>query len=130
MLIGELAQKTGLSKDTIRFYEKMGLIEASERKAGSRVYKEFSSEIVERLVMIAQGKSLGFTLSQIKQLAEASLNGEMPIYEKVKVTECKLEEINDKIKQLKDIKVQLTAKLNRLKRMTEQSPKIDSSTDD
>ncbi len=40
MLIGELAKQTGLSKDTIRFYEKMGLIAASHRPAGTRFYKE------------------------------------------------------------------------------------------
>jgi MerR family transcriptional regulator, copper efflux regulator len=115
MLIGELARKTGLSKDTIRFYQKMGLIEASDRQAGSRAYKEFSSEMMERLLLITQGKSLGFTLSEIKQLVDASIDGTMPKHEKVKVTERKLEEINEKIRQLHDIKIQLTAKLNTLK---------------
>lgn len=58
MLIGELARKTSLSKDTIRFYEKLGLITAQERQAGTRIYKEFSEETVERLLMINQGKGI------------------------------------------------------------------------
>lgn len=57
MLISELARKTGLSKDTIRFYEKIGLITAQERQAETRVYKEFSEETIKRLLMINQGKS-------------------------------------------------------------------------
>lgn len=56
MLIGELAKKTGLTKDTIRFYEKLGLITAQERQAGTRLYKEFSEEAIAQLVMITQGK--------------------------------------------------------------------------
>ena len=83
MLIGELAQKTGLSKDTIRFYEQMGLIVASERQAGSRTYKEFSAEAIEWLRSIAQGKSLGFTLNEMKQLVDASIDGSLPMEEKV-----------------------------------------------
>lgn len=58
MLIGELAQKTGLSKDTIRFYEKLGLVEATSRQAGTRTYIDFSPEMLERVVLITQGKSL------------------------------------------------------------------------
>lgn len=53
MLIGELSKKTGLSKDTIRFYEKLGLIAASDRQPGTKLYKEYSPEIVERLLMIS-----------------------------------------------------------------------------
>jgi MerR family transcriptional regulator, copper efflux regulator len=116
MLIGELAQKTGLSKDTIRFYEKLGLIEASDRRAGSRVYKEFSSEMAERLLLITQGKSLGFTLNEMKQMLDASiLSGLMSTPDKIAVIERKLEEINEKMQQLKDIKSQLTLKRNKLK---------------
>ena len=58
MLIGELSKKTGLSKDTIRFYEKMGLIEAKQRQAWTRTYMDFSSVMLERVVIITQGKSL------------------------------------------------------------------------
>ena len=47
MLIGELSRKTGLTKDTIRFYEKLGLITAGERQAGTRLYKEFSEEMLQ-----------------------------------------------------------------------------------
>jgi MerR family Zn(II)-responsive transcriptional regulator of zntA len=56
MLIGELSRKTGLSRDTIRFYAKMGLVTASDRQAGTRVYKEHGAETVERLLMINKEK--------------------------------------------------------------------------
>jgi MerR family transcriptional regulator, copper efflux regulator len=117
MLISELAQKTGLSKDTVRFYEKMGLIEAGDRQAGSKTYKEFGTETVERLLLIAQGKSLGFTLNEMKQLIDASIDGSLPLDEKIRVTQGKLEQINEKIRQLEAIEIQLTSKLHQLKQL-------------
>jgi MerR family Zn(II)-responsive transcriptional regulator of zntA len=114
MLIGELAQKTGLSKDTIRFYEKMGLIEAKSRQAGTRTYMEFSPEVLEQVVIITQGKSLGFTLNEIKHLIDTWGNRSMPIAEKLKVIDRKLEEIGEKMRQLEKIKLYLTAKRSRV----------------
>lgn len=121
MLIGELSKKTGLSKDTIRFYEKMGLIESKARQAGTRTYMEFSSEMLERIVLIRQGKSLGFTLNEIKHLIETWGKGSMPIAEKLKVIDLKLEEIGEKMRQLEEIKTYLTAKRNRITQQTENS---------
>jgi MerR family transcriptional regulator, copper efflux regulator len=124
MLIGELAEQTRLSKDTIRFYEKMGLIEAKQRQAGTRTYMEFSPEMLERVILITQGKSLGFTLREIKHLVDTWGNGKVPIAEKLKVIDRKLEEINEKMQQLERIKLYLTAKRNRI---TEESKELEAS---
>ena len=89
MLIGELSKKTGLSKDTIRFYEKMGLITASDRQAGTRIYKEFAEETADRLLMINQGKKLGFKLKEIRQLLDEWGNASMSKQEQIKVIKTK-----------------------------------------
>jgi MerR family transcriptional regulator, copper efflux regulator len=114
MLIGELSKKTGVSKDTIRFYDKLGLIEGSDRQAGSRLYKEYSPETVERLSMIAQGKGLGFTLSEIKQLIDEWDCGAMSKQDQIRVIECKIAEITEKARQLDSIKTYLITKLSKL----------------
>jgi MerR family transcriptional regulator, copper efflux regulator len=114
MLIGEMSKQTGLSKDTIRFYEKTGLICASDRCAGTRLYKEYSSETIERLHMIAQGKGLGFTLSEIKQLLDEWEGGAMSKQDQIKVIERKIEEIAEKMQQLDAIKTYLATKLSNL----------------
>ena len=49
MLIGELAKASDTTKDTIRHYDELGLLLSSNRQAGSRVYKEFSADNLERL---------------------------------------------------------------------------------
>ncbi|WP_204140947.1 MerR family transcriptional regulator [Halomicronema sp. CCY15110] len=114
MLIGELSKKTGLSKDTIRFYEKMGLIAASDRRAGTRLYKEYNSETVERLLMIVQGKGLGFTLNEIKQLLNEWGSDAISKRGQIKIVERKIEEIVEKTRQLDVIKTYLVAKLGKL----------------
>jgi MerR family transcriptional regulator, copper efflux regulator len=116
MLIGELAKQTGLSKDTIRFYEKLGLIVAAEREAGSRLYKEFDEDTIQRLFIIKQGQSLGFTLSEMKELADVWGSSSIPKGQQLKIIEGKLEQTSEKLRQLNDIQKFLKAKLSKLKR--------------
>jgi len=66
MQIGRVAQSTGLSVDTIRFYEKQSLIPLAQRTdAGYRVYDEST---VDRLQLIGRAQSLGFSLQEIREL--------------------------------------------------------------
>jgi MerR family transcriptional regulator, copper efflux regulator len=115
MLIGQLSKKTGLSKDTIRFYEKIGLICSTDKQAGTRIYKEYDEEMVERLSMINQGKGLGFTLGEMKQLLDEWGNSSIPKSEQIRIVEHKLEEIATKIQQLHQVENYLMNKLCKLK---------------
>ncbi|MCZ7414927.1 MULTISPECIES: MerR family transcriptional regulator [unclassified Streptomyces] len=67
MRIGELAARTGLSKDTIRFYEKLGLV-TGERLANG--YRDFSPETATWLHYVRTARTLGFSLAEIAQLGE------------------------------------------------------------
>jgi MerR family transcriptional regulator, copper efflux regulator len=128
MLIGELAQRTGLTKDTIRFYEKMGLITACDQQAGTRLYKEFSEEIMQRLLLINQAKALGFTLNEIKKFVQDWGNhSTIPEREQIRIVERKLEEISQKMRQLTEIQSYLTAKLRRLNHNTNLDPSPSNS---
>lgn len=68
MLIGELVKRTGLSKDTIRFYEKQALITVSKRERRDNNYKEYSEDILHRLTTIKRLKNFGFTLNEVSDL--------------------------------------------------------------
>lgn len=70
MLIGELAAKSGLPRDTIRFYEKQGLINIGRKQRRNNNYKEYSEEILERLLTIKRLKNFGFTLNESATLLE------------------------------------------------------------
>ena len=62
MKIGELASKTGVSHDTLRFYERRGLIAPARRANGYRDYPEETAMII---TYVRMAQKLGFTLSEI-----------------------------------------------------------------
>jgi DNA-binding transcriptional MerR regulator len=64
--IGQVAQQTGLSIDTIRFYEKEGLLKRSPRTEGG--FRLFSLGDIETLKFVRKAQELGFSLSEIREL--------------------------------------------------------------
>lgn len=110
MLIHELSKLSGVSAHTIRFYEKSGLLKG-KRKDGIQTnnYFHYDEEAVERLELIRDAKSIGFTISEISQLMEAWYNNRMSVRQKLAVLDEKLVSIDEKIKQLKDMKKVLKA---------------------
>lgn len=70
MKIGELSSASGLSVDTIRFYEKQGLIPAPRRTESN--YRMYDPATPRRLAFIRKARDLGFTLSEIGQLLALS----------------------------------------------------------
>lgn len=71
MLIGELSKRTGFSHDTIRFYEKKGLIDVDKKERRDNNYKEYPEHVYERLMLIKTVKGLGFTLNEIDEFIGA-----------------------------------------------------------
>ncbi|GAA6615163.1 MerR family transcriptional regulator [Scytonema sp. NUACC26] len=113
MLIGELSQKTGLSKDTIRYYEKIGLL-GSTQKRNENNYRQYNTETVSHLLFIKQGKMMGFTLNEIKTILDDWQNNRISHDDKVKAVQTKIEQVEEQINQLQDFKRYLVAKLKRL----------------
>jgi len=66
LTIGKLAKRVGVSTDTIRFYERCGLIETAARSESN--YRLYSEDDALRLHFIRRAKSLGFTLAEIGEL--------------------------------------------------------------
>ena len=64
--IGKVARTTGLSVDTIRFYEKEGLLRKPERSEGG--FRLYSSQDIENLQFIHKAQELGFSLAEIREL--------------------------------------------------------------
>jgi MerR family transcriptional regulator, copper efflux regulator len=105
MLINELSKRTGITAHTIRFYEKSGLIKGKrDENIKSNNYFHYDEEIIEKLELIRDAKSVGFTLSEIAQLMDAWYNNKMTISEKMSVLDEKLLSIHERIKQLKEMK--------------------------
>ncbi len=97
MKIGELSKQTGVSIDTIRYYEHRGLIPPAARTQSG--YRQYSVSDITRLKFIVQAKDLGFTLEEIGQLLAISLNGRTCSQVKA-VAQAKAEEIETRIQKL------------------------------
>lgn len=67
MRIGELAKRTGFSRDTIRFYERNGLIQADARE-GDNNYKSYSEAAVEALEVVRDAQAAGMSVGDLSIL--------------------------------------------------------------
>jgi len=102
MKIKELSDATGLSVDTIRYYEKIKLLpKPSKNSSGYRVYGE---DMVKTIELIAHTKELGFTLKEIRDLAELLTSRKLSQKQMGKKLSEKLDVINKKIHELKQVK--------------------------
>jgi Hg(II)-responsive transcriptional regulator len=66
MTIGELARLAGVKVETVRFYEREGLIPPPPRRRSG--YRQYPSDAVRRIQFIRQAKELGFTLLEVSEL--------------------------------------------------------------
>ena len=106
MRIGKLSELTGVSIETLRFYEKEGLITPPSRTpAGYRIYQTHS---IQQILFILKAKGVGFTLQEIKELLSIRVDAGSHTCGEVKtVAETKLADIEKKLTQLNKIKTVL-----------------------
>ena len=102
----ELANMARVNRETIRFYEKKGLL--SEPVRTDSGYRQFLQKDLDRLIFIKNAKGLGFSLSEIKELL-AIADGEIYKCSDVRIiAQSKLDHITIQIKQLTKLKNTLT----------------------
>jgi DNA-binding transcriptional MerR regulator len=111
MLISELASRTKLSIDTIRFYEKKGLLDETHYERSANRYRHYSEVAVLRLNLIRLGQAAGFTLSEMSQSIRAWETDEITPQEKELYLCLKLEDIKHKIDALHEIEAYLEQKI-------------------
>ncbi|MFT6716529.1 MAG: DNA-binding transcriptional MerR regulator [Saprospiraceae bacterium] len=104
MKIGILSDKTGVSKDTIRLYDKMGILGNVTQPHEYNNYREYGEENVHRILLVKQMKTIGLTLKECSSMINALVDGELSPEERVVFIQNKVAEVQQKIKQLKQIK--------------------------
>lgn len=102
--IGKLARRAGVGVETVRFYERKGLIKKPSVKEGFRKYSE---EAVRRIRFIKRAQDLGFTLKEINGLMALNANPRSTCSDVRSQTEAKMKEVEEKIRDLKRIKKSL-----------------------
>ncbi len=103
---GELSREAGVNKETLRFYERKGLIKAPKRTDTG--YRLFTQADIERVKFIKNAQKLGFSLNEISELL-AIADGEVVRCDEVrKIAEEKLLYIREQIKSLYQLEQVLT----------------------
>lgn len=97
--IGKVAKQSGISIETIRYYEKEGLLEKPERTESG--YRQYNGDAIERLFFILQAKDLGFSLREISELLSIKSDANTVCSDVKHLAEDKLSDIGNKIKMLR-----------------------------
>jgi DNA-binding transcriptional MerR regulator len=129
MFISELAKKTGLTIHTIRFYEEEGLLDKRHIRRGTNNYRYYSPEAIERLKLIKQAQATGFTIAELKELAEAYDAGSLTNDQQVISLRRKVEAISRQIAELEQLQTTLLNKLVVLEKKEKVSARQDDNAD-
>jgi Zn(II)-responsive transcriptional regulator len=107
LTIGKVAKSAGMGIETVRFYEREGLIRPLARTESN--YRLYSEEGIVRLRFIKRAKTLGFTLREIKELLFLRTNPDATKDAVKEQIEEKIDDIKQRIKDLKKIQKTLEA---------------------
>ena len=107
---GELAIQGGVNLETIRYYERRGLLPKPPRTSAG--YRAFDAEAVRRLRFIKQAQALGFSLKEVRELLALRLNPRTSCADVRRRAEAKIADIEEKLRDLRAMKrvlVRITA---------------------
>jgi len=102
LTIGKLAKKVNVNIETIRYYERRGLIPKPRRRESG--YREYSDETTKRILFIKRAKDLGFSLNEIDELCSLKIAPGTTCSDVKSKAEEKIADIDDKIKILQRMK--------------------------
>jgi DNA-binding transcriptional MerR regulator len=113
MRIGQVAAHAQVNVQTVRLYERMGLLAKPARRASG--YREYTDEAVLSIRFIRQAKNLGFTLNEIKSLLDMRKQGTHTIADMRAVANARLKAIDEKISQLQKMRTAIDMGLRNCK---------------
>ncbi|ALJ14787.1 MerR family transcriptional regulator [Sphingopyxis macrogoltabida] len=106
MKIGELSRATGTNIETIRYYERIGLLPAPDRTAAN--YRSYGGTHRARLSFVRHSRDLGFTIEEIRSLLDLSDHPERDCSEADRIASLHLAQVEEKIAQLALLRDELT----------------------
>lgn len=102
LTIGQLAKAAGVNIETIRFYERHGIIPEPPRRSSG--YRQYSAEFVTRIRFIKRAQELGFSLKEIEELLALRVDSQTVCSDVQRRAEAKVHTIEQKIQMLQKMK--------------------------
>jgi DNA-binding transcriptional MerR regulator len=104
---GELARLAGVSTDTLRHYERKGVLAAPRRAMNG--YREYEAEALDRVLLVRRALGVGFTLDELARILKERDRGRAPCREVRELAAAKLAEIETRLSELVNVRDQLQA---------------------
>ncbi|HEX8119272.1 MAG TPA: heavy metal-responsive transcriptional regulator [Pyrinomonadaceae bacterium] len=104
---GELARAAGVSTDTLRHYERKGVLAAPRRSSNG--YREYPPEALERVLLVRRALAFGFTLDELARVLRTRERGGTPCREVRALAASKLEEVESRLRELRGLRGELRA---------------------
>ena len=115
LTVQEMAEATGLSKDTLRYYEKIGLIENVER--ASNGHRRYSESDVDWVAFLKRMRAIGMSIQQMLHYAELRRQGDSTITQRRRLLEAHETEIEKTIQVYQQLQVFIAEKIEIYKQM-------------
>lgn len=110
MKIGELARQAGANVETIRYYERIGLLPKPGRTDGN--YRDYAPDHVRRLAFIRHARGLGFELADVRALLDLADEPGRDCLEADRITTAHLASVETKLTQLQRLRAELRRMLD------------------
>lgn len=107
--IGEVAKASGVGIETLRFYEKSGLLDQPSRTESG--YRLYDTEVLDRLDFIKRAQLLGFSLDEIKRIIADRRTGQSPCAEVREIVRNRLAELDERMREMKRYRKELASAL-------------------
>jgi DNA-binding transcriptional MerR regulator len=105
LTIGQLGRATDTKIETIRYYERIGLLPEPSRTTGN--YRSYATEHLQRLGFIRRTRELGFSIEEVRELLKLAAHGERPCEEVDQLVARHLETTERKIEALRRLRREL-----------------------
>lgn len=110
MRIGELARATGTKAETIRYYEREGILPAADRTDSN--YRDYSDDHLATLTFVRRARELGFSMAQVRELLALSDHDDNPCADVDNLVQLQLGDVDRKIADLTELRSQLNRMLD------------------
>lgn len=122
LLIGQLARAADVKADTVRFYERAGLLAKPARTFAD--YRVYDPATIKQLRFIKQAQALGFTLEEIKRILRLRGHGRATCECVIRMAEASLSEVETKLRELQAFRDGLAENLTRWRRPSGKRPRL------
>ena len=113
MLISEFSRKAGLSRETVRFYVRLGLLHPlTTQKGGRNPYQQFREADLAIAELTRIGQALGLSLKEIAALMERRRKGNLPLKGRIELMRAQLAQLDDKAIELERLRAYVRAKID------------------